>query len=326
METSRKKTIVAKFFLGYAISMTILFFAVSYNRSIYTKLIYHYSDNNLWYVLCLIFPLIIAFLFTYLTFIDRIVSRFRGLLLIFGILTTLLFITSVTFNKIYWGYSFIRPTLFREIDNAIKIKNISLVHNDGNNPLSLRNYDYKLTSNLYGRNDPYYGEKDRIFMNFQDNLNNTHQLSKFPEIFKDELLNITNDKLQKISDLIYETKIVDMGTMGWDTSGKLNGIITEFMSNNNETFYFASLNGGQVSNDHWPNYEFLLKETNDNIILLKKQRFYTDVAGIEGLEFANLYPILFGLFSQIILIIISSLSLVKLVLMKFGQKSTSANN
>lgn len=89
---------------------------------------------------------------------------------------------------------------------------------------------------------------------------------------------------------INESKLVDQGEIKWDTSGQLNGIITEFITEDNEKYIFAGLNGGQVSNDHYPKYEFLFAENNNQYELIKKQRFYTDIAGIEGLEYANLSP------------------------------------
>lgn len=301
MRNSRINLTLAKFTIGYALSMAILFFVINSNSDFYTSIIYHYSNSYFWYFLCLLIPLMIALLFTFLPFIERIASSFKRTILLFGRLMLSMFIVLAIANNYYWGYPFIRPQLFKELNSAEKINTITLVESDGSSHLKLRDYDYQLTEVLYGRKDPYYGIKDRIFMLFQDKSHTTPHLSEFPEIFKDTSLNLSNDQLKIMSDLIIRSNIVDKGTKGWDTSGKLNGLITEFVSNKNEIFYFASLNGGEVSNDHWPAYEFLFKKTHDKIILIKKQRFYTDVAGFENVEFAYVYPYFSGLISLLLL-------------------------
>ena len=49
---------------------------------------------------------------------------------------------------------------------------------------------------------------------------------------------------------------------------------------------FIGVRGGEVSNDHHPYYEFLFsnESSGGNLKLLSSQRFYYDVAGMEGME------------------------------------------
>jgi hypothetical protein len=72
-------------------------------------------------------------------------------------------------------------------------------------------------------------------------------------------------------------------------------------------YMLVSIRSGELSNDHYPIYEFLIKK--DKII--KKQKYFYDAAGIEGMEYSILAPIaemfililslaLFGIYKLII--------------------------
>ena len=52
-------------------------------------------------------------------------------------------------------------------------------------------------------------------------------------------------------------------------------------------YYFVTINSGQLENDHYPIYEFLI----ENNRIVKKQKYFYDVAGIEGAEYSLLAPI-----------------------------------
>jgi hypothetical protein len=66
---------------------------------------------------------------------------------------------------------------------------------------------------------------------------------------------------------------------------------------------FAGVRGGEVSNDHHPYYEFLFTTDSPGAApkLLSSQRFYYDVAGMEGVEWPVLLPVfaLYGLIPTI---------------------------
>lgn len=102
-----------------------------------------------------------------------------------------------------------------------------------------------------------------------------------------------------------------MGESGWDTTGQLNGIVTEFITKDKTQYIYASLHGGQVENDHFPFYEFLFIKVGNNYKLIKEHRYYTDIAGIEGLDYPNIAPIfssiltVLGLFISVIIALVT---------------------
>ena len=108
---------------------------------------------------------------------------------------------------------------------------------------------------------------------------------------QDKKLKASKGLLLCIDKLIKESGLLDYGEKNWDTSGQLSGILSEFTTINKLKYIFVGLSGGQVSNDHYPFYEFLFIENNRKLELVKKQKFYTDIAGYEGFEYANIAPI-----------------------------------
>jgi hypothetical protein len=67
---------------------------------------------------------------------------------------------------------------------------------------------------------------------------------------------------------------------GWDASGA--------------RLVFIGMRGAQVSNDHYPYYELLFREPvpGDGLHLVSSQRFFFDVAGLEGFEWTQLWQLL----------------------------------
>jgi myo-inositol-1-phosphate synthase len=128
-------------------------------------------------------------------------------------------------------------------------------------------------------------------MVFEDRSHINGYLYDFPKIYNNPELKASKNVLLQIDKQIKESKLIDKGEIKWDTSGQINGIITEFITQDNDKYIFAGLSGGEVSNDHYPKYEFLFAEKNNQYELIKKQRFYTDIAGIEGIEYANISPL-----------------------------------
>lgn len=188
---------------------------------------------------------------------------------------------------------------------------VSNIDSAGIKPLHVVIDTTKSMDNLYGRKDFYYGTADRIFMVFQDRSHINGDLSDFPKIYNNPKLKVSKYALQSIDKQIERSHLVDKGEKNYDSSGQLNGIVTEFVTEDNVKYVFAGLSGGEVANDHYPKYEFLFAEKNNQYELINKQRFYIDIAGIEGLEYANIAPFfsilltVIGLVSGIIIVTIN---------------------
>jgi hypothetical protein len=278
---------------GFTIAHGLLAFLTASNRQLYNNISLHYSDSLTWYYIFFLVPLLAGLTFYFWlknNYISKGLKKLFGSLLILQLTFTL---TASILNFNYWGYAFKRPAVFSEIlkaDKVLTCSRVSNINSTGIKPLHVTIDTSKSLDNLYGRKDFYYGTSDRIFMVFEDRAHINGYLSDFPKIYNNPELKASQNILLTIDKQIKESKLIDKGEKNWDTSGQLNGIITEFTTEDNEKYIFAGLSGGQVSNDHYPKYEFLFAEKNNQYEPVKKQRFYTDVAGIEGLEYANIAP------------------------------------
>ncbi|MBI3234604.1 MAG: hypothetical protein HYZ42_11280 [Bacteroidetes bacterium] len=215
----------------------------------------------------------------------------HGLLSFLTVGNRQLYDTASIINYNYWGYAFKRPPVFNEILNADKVLTCTPISNiyldsAGIKPFHVVIDTTKSMDNLYGRKDFYYGISDRIFMVFQDRAHLNGYLYDFPKIYNNPDLKASKNILKSLERQILETNLIDIGA----TPGQLNGIVTELLTVDKANYIFVGLHGGEVSNDHYPHYEFLFAEKDHLYKLVKKQRFYTDVAGIEGLEYANIAP------------------------------------
>jgi hypothetical protein len=292
---TRQKTIDILIYsaTGFTIAHGLLSFLMTINRQLYDNISLHYSDSLTWYFIFFFVPLLAGLTF-YLWLKNKYISK--GLKILFGslfILQLAFTLTASIMNYKYWGYAFKRPPVFNEIlcaDKVLTCSRVSNIDSTGIKPLHVVEDTTKSLDDLYGRKDFYYGTSDRIFMVFQDRAHINGHLYDFPKIYNNPELKASKDHLFSIDKQIKESNLVDKGEKNWDTSGQLNGIVTEFVTEDNTKYIFAGLSGGQVSNDHYPKYEFLFAVKNNQYELIKKQRFYTDVAGIEGLEYANIAP------------------------------------
>lgn len=296
--TTRQKVIDVIIYIstGFTVGHGLLFLMIVANRNLYNTLSYHYSDNITWYVLMFGLPFVVGLAFYYWAkkkTISKSIKILFGIVFIFQLSFTFI---SGSKNLDYWGYAFKRPTVFKEINNASTLLQCSKVSNYDSTGLKSLYVVIDTTEgfeNLFGRKDPYYGNVDRPFMVFQDNSHQHGDLYDFSNVYYDTTKNIPPNELENLDAQIQKTGIIDKGEQKfyYDHLGQLNGIVTKFRTDDNKTYIFAGLRGREISNDHYPFYEFLFVKENGKFNLTRKQKYYTDFAGIEGLEYANLASI-----------------------------------
>jgi len=308
----RKKIIDTLVYMstGFTVVHGLLFLMIVANRNLYATLSYHYSDNITWYVLIFGLPLISG-----ITFYFWIKKRniYKGIKILFGVIFILQLaftIIATTMNLKYWGYAFKRPATFEELSSATKILQCSSITNydsTGLKPFYIVNDTSENFKNLSGRKDPYYGNVDRAFMVFQDNSHRYADLYDFPNVYFDTARNVPSNELIRIDNQIQKTGIIDKGVPNYKHYIGLSGVVMKFQTADNEMYTFVGLGGGEVSNDHYPFYEFLFLEENGNYNLIKRQKYYTDFAGFEGIEYAYIaliFSLLLTITGVVILIVI----------------------
>ena len=308
------------FFAGFTVAHGLLVFVITNNRTLYANITFHYSDSFIWYLFFFGIPFLAGLVF-YLFLKNRKISKvFKVLFAVIVLLQLGFTITATCLNSRYWGYALKRPVIFKEVTKAMTILNCTNVTNcdsTGIKPLHYVCDTIDLFKNLDGRKDPYYGSLDRPFMIFQDNSHIHGDLYDFPKIFQDENYNVSDAVLHTIDKEIQATQIIDKSDTEWyDQLGELHGIATEFMTSDSVLYIIASFRGREVSNDHYPFYEFLFVNKNGSYTLTKTQKYYTDIAGIEGVEYANIAPLFSLLLTVIGIIAVIVIFVIKTILRK----------
>lgn len=331
--TTIKKVIDSSIYIatGFTVAHGLLFFLIIANNNLWCTLSFHYSDNLIWYVLMFGLPLIAGIAF-YLWLESKIMAR--SIKILFGLIFILQLgftIIAATMNYNYWGYAFKRPLVFKEIAKANTILQCSKVANydsTGLIPLYPVNDTTKNFENLFGRKDPYYGNIDRIFMVFQDNSHQQGDLYNFSKVYYDTTKNVPSLELESINDQIQKTGFIDKGEekFNYDYLGQLDGVITKFQTTDSSIYVFAGLRGREVSNDHYPFYEFLFVEKDGSCNLFKKQKYYTDISGLEGIEYANIAPAFSSLLTIVGFFVLTILLTINQILSKRRKKVADQEN
>ncbi|HEV3165483.1 MAG TPA: hypothetical protein VGZ22_15760, partial [Isosphaeraceae bacterium] len=108
----------------------------------------------------------------------------------------------------------------------------------------------------------------------------------------------TDDGLiARLYGLLERTGKLDGGWPGYPEAKQLRGVVLEATGADGTPLLFVAVRGGEVSNAHFPYYEFLFANSaaSKEPILLSAKRFYFDVSGLEG----NEWPWFFFLLSVV---------------------------
>lgn len=288
------------------------------DHDLFSLIQFHHSNGITWWLIYFIVPIIISLLLG-LSIYKKL--KDKKLLSVIAIINlAILIIVNVSIgvaSKNYWGYSFKRPAIFKEVESALKVEKASTIYSidkDGRKEFILDTV--KIDENLLGRKDPYYGRRNRIFMTFEDNASKHGYLYNWYKVLLDTTREISTERLELINQEIYNSDIIEPGESGWDESKNVNGEIVEFMTEDSLRFIYAGLNGGQVENDHYPFYEFLFSINNGTVKLKKTNKFFTDIAGIEGIEYSSIEPIIMTLITIILFLVYSLIEIVRLIIKK----------
>ena len=105
---------------------------------------------------------------------------------------------------------------------------------------------------------------------------------------------ISAEHLRGLYRLLDDTGLLEDGEPGYTEAKQLRGVVVEALGRDGCPLLFIGVQGGEVANDHHPYYEFAfaIDSPDGHPRLLSAQRFYYDVAGIEGWEWPVFLPVL----------------------------------
>lgn len=223
------------------------------------------------------------------------------------------FVIAIAINYAIWGYFLDRPGLDRRIVEAVRVETITHVE-------MLPAHDGKLTFlgtpvehvEPYIATDPkgndYHVLEGRILRALMesrvlDPAGDGYLLDgQFYPIGKEpgpqpapELAPpMPAERLQTAYRLLEDSGRLEEGIPGYHDAKKLRGILIEAIGRDGRRLLFAGVSGGEVANDRYPYYEFLFADdpAGGPPRLLSFQRFYYDIAGMEGIEWPVFFVIL----------------------------------
>jgi len=224
-------------------------------------------------------------------------------LLTFGSSVFVGFLAATFISKSYWGYHFNPPGLPQKIEEFEKIRSItpisSIKKNDDSRIFKIdtsnscikeiqSGIENLTTSCGTGKCNTEYCDNARILLSMSEK----GKLPKKTPYISQDLLNSLYNHLEE-SELLYKGEPGYNGELISDANSgdliskadgkRLQGIVVEAEDKNKQPYLFIAVNGGQVSNDHYPYYEFLFEVPKNNSTpkLIANNRFFYDIAGFE---------------------------------------------
>lgn len=198
------------------------------------------------------------------------------------------FLIAIWINEGLWGYYVSRPALDRRIVEAGRIESVTLV---ATVPDSLGNPTFSGAPvadvgpfiQVHPQEGDYYVLEGRILRALEDRRALPSEAGTMPA-----------ERLASLYRVLDETGRIEAGEPGYGDARKLDGVVVEGVGRDGRPLIFVGVRGGEVSNDHHPYYEFLFARDSPDgrPRLLSFQRFYYDVAGIEGAEWPVFFPVL----------------------------------
>ncbi|MBV6624724.1 MAG: hypothetical protein KI793_17610 [Rivularia sp. (in: Bacteria)] len=226
-------------------------------------------------------------------------------LLTFGSTVFAGFLASIFISKSYWGYYFNPPELPEKVKEFEKIRSItpvsSIKRNNGTRIFKIDTSNSCIKDiqsgieNLKsscgtGKCNTEYCDNSRVVLS----LSERGKLPKKTSYISPDKLNSLYKYLES-TELLYEGEagyngelIADSATGDLVSKGdgkRLEGIVIEAEDKNKQSYLFIAVNGGQISNDHYPYYEFLFEFTKNQSTpnLIANNRFFYEIAGVEGI-------------------------------------------
>ena len=196
------------------------------------------------------------------------------------------FLVSILINHQMWGYFVSRPSVDPRIVQARRIESVTEVETRSDSSgnvtiwgLPIKDVDSYIPVN--SQEGDYYVLDGRVLRALKDR----QALPAQPR-------QISSARLSSLYKTIENTGRFEDGENGYRDAKQLSGIVVEAIGRDGRPLVFAGVRRREVSNDHYPYYEFLFtSESSSGVLkLLSFQRFYYDVAAIEGVEWPAFFP------------------------------------
>ncbi|MGH8002634.1 MAG: hypothetical protein ACREPR_25185 [Brasilonema sp.] len=205
-----------------------------------------------------------------------------------GISVVLGFLVAICVFKFYWGYLWFPPALPKKVFDFEKILSITPVSShkkdDGRFSFTIDDLKFCLSPIQSGIKESKDCSTIHSPTQYHSSTRILWALSKRNKL-PTTTAYISLERLASLYSNLEATKLLYQGQPGYNDAKLLEGIIVEAEDREKQRYLFVAVNGKQVSNDHYPYYEFLfLLRGASRPQLLSVNRFFYDIAGLEGTE------------------------------------------
>jgi hypothetical protein len=185
-------------------------------------------------------------------------------------------IVAMIISKLYWGYFVMRPTPSPGVMGATQVVGISALA-DGETNAQYKGFIRGVRGTIIeriddvGREGGYYNLEQRALIALQ---NRGIDFIHAPEL--------TDNQIATLNNAVESSDRIQQGSPSYKQASALHGYAMQFSTKSDLEMYFVAVRGRQVSNDHYPYYEFVFrKPPNQPLELQSFRMFYFDIAGFE---------------------------------------------
>jgi hypothetical protein len=196
---------------------------------------------------------------------------------------SLAFFVSIAFSKVYWGYAFHRPLVLRELKEVTEVSSIIPVVTE---QTAMGTYRFVIDRRASidetlacARQHPTDNHLVRILLYLDEKHLLPREAAPSPGPYVD------------LYERLPETGLLARAQDGYTSAGLLRGFIVAARHRSGSRLVFLSATGGQVSNDHYVHYEMVFERDprSGQLTFINGQRYFFDVAGIEGMTWAAVW-------------------------------------
>lgn len=181
----------------------------------------------------------------------------------------------VVWSRYYWGYWFRPPPALPEVATLKSVQNVVSFHNDtrGQSPPHLVVTDSRSLKDYFSSSwaNEYEFAGPLLFALRRQGILPEKTAGAFPE-------------LDLLAPALAASGRLVKSDAGYRSETRANGYLIVGKNHADETLWLVSFSGAEVSNDHYPRYNFAFKRTDRGLEFINGRHHYYDVAGIEGFE------------------------------------------
>lgn len=190
-----------------------------------------------------------------------------------GVIVAVSLVASGIINYQVWGFVLKRPGVLDIVAEIEKVDSASMLELDSFDDDPLRFVPTKETVQhvlLYRDVYPYHIMYHRAAHLLADQGSFTLPVSR-----------VSEEIVENLFALLDESGKLEKGEPGHDSTGYLEGLVLAGQNSDKEEILFVGMRGWQVSNDHYPYYDFAFVREDGEYKLHSFQRWYFDIAGWE---------------------------------------------